>query len=660
MPKIAPMWEEPLDGDTFAKMIVSGCHNIIIHQEELNTTNVFPIPDGDTGANMASAGKHMISALQKEKKGSPLGTRALAVAKACLMGGRGNSGTLLTYLFNQISKELEGKETISVPEFAKVMKKVGGMIEKSMEYPQEGTIITVARDSMRDKNVLKKDRNLEALMTAWHKSAAEKLTLTPEQLVVNGVHVLKTHFKGKVVVDSGAKGFVLMVEGFERAVKGDPIDSGEECEVATVDLGLVDESAPEIRLSSLDVSGELDGQIEIPDNRYCTECIFEIKPEITIDKVRDGFGSYGDSMVPIIAGNLCKLHIHSNVPGKVFTAAQKMSPQPQLIKEKVECMKTQVLCNQWEPFAKQSSKPRGKKRKVHIILHSSNDMPEQMRRKLDMGMINTIVNIKGMGEATAKGSVSSDEFFTIMRHTDPVCLTAGATVMNQLNAVREGLKKAKEVLYLTMPAELSKATFNNWNRMLIMLTEKEKKRITYCDLKSVGPCTFFLALQAHRMAEMGMGSEEIADELVKMRNVPNKTGFYVCAPTLKYLLRGGRVSTGKAFVAGTLLNAKLILTCEPKLGKLVPHAKSIGPGSYGRAKSKIFKLLRKAIPRDADVSFGIIHTGRPDKYRQYEAKLEKMFPNCRQIYFTILAPDIGCHGGPNGMGIGWFIHDGDA
>ena len=112
--KVAPMWEEPLDGDTFSKMITSGCHNIIMHQEELNTTNVFPIPDGDTGANMASAGKHMISALKKFDEGAALGDRALAVAKACLMGGRGNSGTLLTYLFNQISKALDGKETISV------------------------------------------------------------------------------------------------------------------------------------------------------------------------------------------------------------------------------------------------------------------------------------------------------------------------------------------------------------------------------------------------------------------------------------------------------------------------------------------------------------------------------------------------------------------
>ena len=169
-----------------------------------------------------------------------------------------------------------------------------------------------------------------------------------------------------------------------------------------------------------------------------------------------------------------------------------------------------------------------------------------------MGLVSSIINIQGMG-APAKSTVSSDEFFTIMRHTDSKCLTAGATVMNHLSAIREGLKLRKEVLYLAMPGELSKATFNNFNRMCVMLTEKEKKRVTYCDIKSISSVSFFLALQAHRMAELGMGDEEIASKLMEMRRKDGKTGFYVCAPTLKYLLRGGRVSAGKAFVAGKLL-----------------------------------------------------------------------------------------------------------
>ena len=89
------MWEEPLDGDTFSKMIASGRYNIADAPEELNTPNVFPIPDGDTGANMASAGKHMISALKKFDEGAALVTVLLLLQRLASVGGRGIRGRSL-------------------------------------------------------------------------------------------------------------------------------------------------------------------------------------------------------------------------------------------------------------------------------------------------------------------------------------------------------------------------------------------------------------------------------------------------------------------------------------------------------------------------------------------------------------------------------------
>ena len=293
-----------IDAKTFLSMLVSGSNALENDKEKINSMNVFPVPDGDTGINMTLT----LSAVRKMQPGyTSVATCSSDAAALVLRSARGNSGAILSLFFRGFAKEFKDSVSIGVAELAAGLRRGCEEAYKAVMKPTEGTILTVMRKSAEEaEDALKDgkytDRNLTEFFARFTKAAERALEKTPEQLPV---------LKEVGVVDAGGCGFVTALKGMLAALKKKPVElignlSGKEAKAdAAADFAEFDTES-----------------ITYP---YCTECVVEKYPEFEgegkASELHELICSIGDSVVFIEDEKIIKLHVHTDHPGRVFEKA---------------------------------------------------------------------------------------------------------------------------------------------------------------------------------------------------------------------------------------------------------------------------------------------------------------------------------------------------
>ena len=208
-----------IDGKMFRNMILSGAENLRQHAEYVDSLNVFPVPDGDTGTNMnlsMTSGANEI----EDREDEHIGTVGRHFSKGLLMGARGNSGVILSQLFRGFSKAIEERDEIGAEDFSAAFEAGVKTAYKAVMKPVEGTILTVAKDSAdRAGEAAGKESSIIAIMEAVIEEAEASLERTPDLLPV---------LKEVGVVDSGGQGLVYVYQGFLSALKGETIEAGSK------------------------------------------------------------------------------------------------------------------------------------------------------------------------------------------------------------------------------------------------------------------------------------------------------------------------------------------------------------------------------------------------------------------------------------------------
>ncbi|PTI48971.1 fatty acid kinase catalytic subunit FakA [Staphylococcus succinus] len=308
-----------INGKLFAEMIIQGAQNLSNHADLVDSLNVYPVPDGDTGTNMnltMTSGREAI----EHNISQHIGELGKTYSKGLLMGARGNSGVILSQLFRGFSKQLEAYEEINARQLTESFKAGVETAYKAIMKPVEGTILTVARDAA-DAAIHKVEETDDCieLMSYVLEEAEKSLENTPNLLPV---------LKEVGVVDSGGKGLVLVYEGFLKAMKGETVSS----------------EAPKLDKDSL-VNEEHDfhGVINTEDIVYgfCTEVMVRFdKNKRAFDEqiFREDMSEFGDSLLVINDDEIVKVHVHTETPGDVFNYGQQYG---ELIKLKVENMREQ-------------------------------------------------------------------------------------------------------------------------------------------------------------------------------------------------------------------------------------------------------------------------------------------------------------------------------
>ncbi|HDK7814040.1 TPA: fatty acid kinase catalytic subunit FakA [Staphylococcus aureus] len=308
-----------INGKLFADMIIQGAQNLSNNADLVNSLNVYPVPDGDTGTNMnltmTSGREEVENNLSKN-----IGELGKTFSKGLLMGARGNSGVILSQLFRGFCKNIESESEINSKLLAESFQAGVETAYKAVMKPVEGTILTVAKDAAQA--AIEKANNTEdciELMEYIIVKANESLENTPNLLAV---------LKEVGVVDSGGKGLLCVYEGFLKALKGEKV----EAKVAKIDKD-------EFVHDEHDFHGVINTEDIIYG--YCTEMMVRFgknKKAFDEQEFRQDMSQFGDSLLVINDEEIVKVHVHTEYPGKVFNYGQQYG---ELIKLKVENMREQ-------------------------------------------------------------------------------------------------------------------------------------------------------------------------------------------------------------------------------------------------------------------------------------------------------------------------------
>ena len=286
--------KQTINGSDLRRLIISAAASIEIHKQQLNELNVFPVPDGDTGTNMAMTINTAAADLRKLDDPS-LEKAAGAAASAMLRGARGNSGVILSLLFRGISRKLKGVEICDGILWADALQEGVDAAYKAVMKPAEGTILTVARlAAAKARRTAKKNNDFEAVHEAAIAEAKIALADTPKQNPV---------LEKAGVVDAGGKGWLVALEAMLSALRGEDI-------VAPEGVSEVKEQADFADFDTEDITFT-----------YCTEFIISRENDLDPEKLREFLSSLGDSLVLVDDDEIIKVHVHTNDPGKALHEA---------------------------------------------------------------------------------------------------------------------------------------------------------------------------------------------------------------------------------------------------------------------------------------------------------------------------------------------------
>ena len=308
-----------IDCSLFQEMLFAGAALLEQNKQTIDSLNVFPVPDGDTGTNMSMTMQRAVAEI-KQTKPTVEGV-ASALSMGALKGARGNSGVILSQIFRGFSKALKGaKDELSAEMLSNALTVGTEYAYKAVMKPREGTMLTVARMmSEAVKEAVEAGRTADELLDVMLSSGETALKKTPDLLPV---------LKEAGVVDSGGMGLLTIYRGFKMALDGEELDPSmtgiySSFEVAAESPVRADDDHSEITYG------------------YCTEFFIihlEDADDVQVDIFRNKLEKIGDSIVVVRDGDIIKVHVHSNAPGKILQLALRLG---EVDKVKIENMREQ-------------------------------------------------------------------------------------------------------------------------------------------------------------------------------------------------------------------------------------------------------------------------------------------------------------------------------
>ena len=298
-----------VNGALFERMAKNGLKNLLLHREEINALNVFPVADGDTGTNMSLT---LEKGLKYAQSNNELCTYLKAFSEGLLFGARGNSGVILSQIFNGFYQELSRCSAANVGDLRNAFIRGYRVAYRSVVCPVEGTILTVAREGIeRTRSQIDRGTSVETLLSIYLAEMKQSLAQTPELLPV---------LKESGVIDSGGAGYIYIVEGMLKTLYGEEIDGIEKASESLVKPADASDGT---------VSLELFNENTHFEHGYCMEFLLQLMKgngytqRFRLDTFIEDLQLFGNSLVVTQADKRVKVHIHTFKPAKVISAAQE-------------------------------------------------------------------------------------------------------------------------------------------------------------------------------------------------------------------------------------------------------------------------------------------------------------------------------------------------
>ncbi len=531
-----------LDGKQLYYSFLAGAQRIFEHQKLLNKINVFPVADADTGTNLASTMRSIIDAIIPTD--NPKLT-ATALADAALTGARGNSGIIFAQFLYGFSNEIKTEQALDIQAFAGSMKRAVNYAYEAIANPVEGTILTVIKDWAEYMDAFKDriDDFIKLLIEAYNK-ALESLAMTTGKLEV----LARSH-----VVDAGAKGFVFFLEGLvEFFTKG-------------ADQKLID------MVHSAEVSaGEVEIQHDEISFRFCTEALISGE---NLDKTKmiNYISHCGDSLVVAGSPKKMRIHIHTDFPAEVFSQLQHFG---NITYQKVDdmVMQNEILLN--------------RKSDIAIMTDSTCDLPKAILDQYQIHVVPLSVHF-GNSYYLDRMSIQPQQFYSLLEKSETNPSSAQPASRDFQNKYEYLATHYQSILGMHISQGLS-GTFSNSLIASSDVAKRTGKRINVFNSKSLTGGLGLIVLRAARAVESGAAHEDIT---ACMEEWISKSKILVSVPSLKYIVRSGRVSPFKSFIAKTLDLKPIIMLNEE--GKTELFGKSFTEkSSTKKLIASVAKMIR--------------------------------------------------------------------
>jgi hypothetical protein len=601
---------EYLDGARLRRALIAGCTFVQHRRAELNRINVFPVPDGDTGTNLALTAAAVADGL-RATRGSALGPIAREAADAAILGARGNCGMILSHFLLGFADAVAGTVRIGAAQFADALHRAVEHVYRSLERPVEGTILTAMREVAEEARVAA-TRDFADLMEMLLVRARQACDRTPELL---------PQLRAAGVVDAGAKGFVHLMEGMVAYVHGDPFVALDDVPV----FGAVGAAA-----------GNAEFSTENERYRFCTEALVRGANLPEEAAARDWLRTRGDSLIVIRGQGLLKLHIHTDDPEEIFGW---LRGHGQLVTHKAEDMAAQHATIERAA----SSHVQLARRQISLVTDSACDLPIEIVRAHGIRVVPLMLVFEH--EVLQDGVDIDAATFAARLRAGERPTTSQPPPRAFLDAFQAAAEEGETVLGVILGSSLS-GTFQSAEAAARRL---DGAQVRLVDSAAASLTEGLLVLRAAELAELGHNADEVATELHRIRQ---QSGILFTVDVFDNLLASGRVGRGQVMIAG-LLDIKPIMGLTPD-GKVQPLAKVRGSRN---ALPRMLDLLAERIPAGArQVRFGVVHVAAPELLEPITAALTERF-GPREIITSPAAPVLGTHLGPGAWGISWQLED---
>ncbi len=599
-----------INGKRLRYAILAGSERVIQNQEHLNKINVYPVPDGDTGTNMASTLAH-ISHGTLELKEPCLPSLSASIADSALSGARGNSGAIIAQFFQGLAEAVGNKRRIDLKQFSEAIDYATQKSKQAVANPVDGTIITVMADwALWIKTHWESTDSFESLLE-------ESLTVAKCSLK-NTTNQLDNLAKANVV-DAGAQGFVNFLEGVVGAIhhgklkkmrfrtqlaKSFSLDKIQQIEASH-------QHSSEVNAQSLQ-TGDLNYQ-------YCTECIIQGK-KIDVNNIRAILKEWGDSQVVISGNHKVKIHIHTNDPNRLFKAMGKFG---EVVGIKFDDMWAQYRnCIGWY-----------NSREIAVITDTACSIPQESIVKYNIHLIPLQVTTQ-RATYLDRINLDSDVFYDALDNDDKPITTSQPLPMDITNIYSKVSQVAGSAIVFTISGNMS-GTYQSAQHLAKNYSDYA---IEVIDTNNISCGQGIIVQLTVEAIHSGISREELKRLIPKW--IKNTTTF--CAPrTMKNLVRGGRISKHSGFVAQLLNLLPLISVDSHSQGK--PQKKFLLFGKYFLHRKLIKEIVALSANR-RNVRIVIAHALAPEDAERVRQEIMRQ-TGIRDIPITLASPALTAHVG---------------
>jgi hypothetical protein len=579
-----------LDAQNLYDAFISGGEELIRNQDELNRINVFPVADGDTGTNLAVTAEAFI---RKSQLMPSAGQTMRSLAEAALTGARGNSGLIFAEFLGGLSESLWDEVTVTPESFSQALHNARKRAYKAVQNPVEGTILSLIKDWAHSLEEFLGLGDFSLILPQTLASAQIALEKTPEQLPM---------LKESHVLDAGAQGFFHFLQGVSLFFQGK-----RNREV----------SGPATLAHHDD---DVHTSAGYPDFRYCTEGLLRGE-NIDLEGLRTQLGPLGSSLIVAGSPSFARIHIHTDRPAAVM---ELLSRQGTIEEQKVDDM------------VRQYQDIHSPKAPIALVTDSVADIPQELKDRAQIHVLPVLIRMEG-SEYWDGLTIEPSRIYRGIDQINPHPTTAQPSP-----GMCARLYKDLEGHYDSAIAIHVSSKLSGTGNVSRLAAEKAGLPVTVIDSKHDSGSQGLLVLRAAQAIEAGMSHEDVVSSLGEW--IP-KAMIQVSLPSLKYMVRGGRVSPLKGALAKVMNLQPIVSLDEEGTGVVVDKA-------FSRRSNlkKIRDLVKKELEKGPLWGWAVVHADYLRAAEAFAADLEALI-GTPPLYIREISPVIGLNTGPRTLAV---------